>query len=234
MSTRVLETRSANIAGDAGRETRSFTFELKAVGDDGAVEGYGSVFGVRDSYGDVIVPGAFAKSLAEHKASKTNPAMLWQHNPGEPVGVWDAVEEDAKGLKLKGRIALDTTRGREAHVLMKMKALNGLSIGFVATEKDYDKDGNRLLTGIDLWEVSLVTFPANTAARITSVKSADVGAITTIRQAEKLLRDAGFSNDAAPAFIAQVKTIIIAERDARVGVEKATSAAERLLQSLKQ
>jgi uncharacterized protein len=218
---------------DQARQTKSFAFELKAVSEDGVVEGYGSVFGVRDSYGDVIAAGAFAKSLREHKKTKTQPAMLWQHDPSEPVGVWDIVEEDEKGLKVKGRLALDTARGKEAHALLKMGALNGLSIGFVATEKDYSADGDRVLKGIDLWEVSLVTFPANGKARITSVKSADVAGITTIRQAEKALRDAGFSDDAARAFLAQVKTIAIAERDARAGIEQAHAAAERLLRSLK-
>ena len=229
MTIRRFERRDA----DQARQTKSFIFQLKSVSEDGVVEGYGSVFGVKDSYGDVIVAGAFANSLKEHRKAKTMPAMLWQHDPSEPVGVWDEMVEDEKGLKIKGRLALDTSRGKEAHTLLRMGALNGLSIGFVCLDRDWDSEGSRLLKQIDLWEVSLVTFPANGKARVTSVKSADVAGITTIRQAEKALRDAGFSDDAARAFLAQVKTIAIAERDARAGIEQAHAAAERLLRSLK-
>jgi uncharacterized protein len=228
MTIRRFERRDA----DQARQTKSFTFQLKAVSDDGVVEGYGSVFGGRDSYGDVIVPSAFTKSLAEHRKAGTMPAMLWQHNPSEPVGVWDEMGEDEKGLKIKGRLALDTSRGKEAHTLLKMGALNGLSIGFRCLDRDWDAEGNRVLKQIDLWEVSLVTFPANGKARVTSVKAADIAQITTIRQAEKALRDAGFSETCARAFLAQVKTIAIAERDARAGIEEAHAAAERLLRSL--
>jgi HK97 family phage prohead protease len=219
---------------DRGSETRAYAFQIKATGDDGSVEGYGSVFGVKDSYDDVIAKGAFSASLRAHKAAGTMPAMLWQHDAGEPCGVWTDVDEDDKGLVIKGKLALDTTRGKEAYALMKMGALNGLSIGFVSKQWQYDRETEvRTLTEIDLWEVSLVTFPANAKARVTSVKSADVADIKTIRQAEKALRDAGFSDDAAKAFVAQVKTIANDERDAREAAIATQNAADRLLQSLK-
>lgn len=215
-----------------GHETRSFVFEVRATGDDGTVEGYGSVFGVKDSYDDVIASGAFMKSLSEHKAAGTMPAMLWQHHPSEPIGVWSEMVEDSKGLKIKGRLALDTVRGKEAHALLKMGALNGLSIGFVSKAWQYDRETDiRTLTEVDLWEVSLVTFPANGKSRITNVKAADVVGLKTIRQAEKALRDAGFTDDAAKAFVAEVKRIALDERDAHEAVS-AMKAADRLLKSL--
>lgn len=123
-------------------------------------------------------------------------------------------------------------RGKEAHALLKMGALNGLSIGFVSKQWAYDRETEvRTLTEIDLWEVSLVTFPANEKARITGVKAADAAGITTIRQAEKALRDAGFTDDAAKAFLASVKRIALDERDAHEAAA-AMKAANRLLSSL--
>jgi HK97 family phage prohead protease len=215
------------------REVRAYPLHIKAAGDDGTVEGYGSMFGVRDSYDDVIAQGAFNASLAAHKAAGTMPAMLWQHSASEPLGIWTEMVEDAKGLRIKGQLALATARGKEAHELLKMGALNGLSIGFMSKQWAYDRDTDvRTLTEVDLWEVSLVTFPANTAARVTNVKASDVVGIKTIRQAEKALRDAGFSNDAAKAFLAEVKRIVSGEQDAHEAAA-ALKSADRLLQSLK-
>lgn len=219
---------------DQAREVRAFAFEVRATGDNGEIEGYGSVWGVKDSYDDVIASGAFDASLKAHKSAGTMPAMLWQHDPSEPIGVWTEMSEDKNGLKVKGKLALETVRGKEAHALMKMGALNGLSIGFISKEWSYDRETEiRTLTEIDLWEVSLVTFPANQKARVTSVKAADVQGITSIRQAEKALRDAGFSDDAAKAFIAQVKGMAMEERDARDAAIATQKAADRLLQTLK-
>lgn len=226
--------RSIERRGAAGeRETRAYSLSIRATGDNGTLEGYGSVFGVRDTYDDVIASGAFVDSLKEHKAAGTMPAMLWQHDPGEPIGVWTDMAEDKKGLHVKGQLALSTTRGREAFELLKMGALNGLSIGFrsVPGTSRYNDDGVRVLTALELWEVSLVTFPANERARITTVKAADIAAITTIRQAEQALRDAGYSADAAKAFLASVKRIALEERDAP-GAAAAMKAAQRLLSSL--
>lgn len=223
-------------AADGGRrEVRTFALSVKASGDDGSVEGYGSVFGVRDSYADVIQPGAFAKTLGAHRDAGTMPAMLWQHNADEPIGVWTDMAEDERGLRVQGRLALDTTRGREAHALLKMGALNGLSIGFVTRKWTYERDDEdevRLLSEIDLWEVSLVTFPANERARVTGVKAAEVGAIQTLKEAERCLRDAGLSADAARAFVAQVRRIAPPDLRDADGVSAAMSAAERLLNTL--
>jgi HK97 family phage prohead protease len=213
-------------------EHRTYGLSVRAA-DDGTVEGYGSVFGMRDTYDDVIQPGAFAASLKEHRAAGTMPAMLWQHDPSEPIGIWTDMAEDEKGLRVKGRLVLESERGRAAHALLKAGALNGLSIGFMAKEWAYDRETEvRTLTNIDLWEVSMVTFPAQRQARVTSVKAAQVAGLSTIRQAEKALRDAGFSADAASAYVAQVKRIVLAERDARDAAARAADAADRLLRVL--
>jgi HK97 family phage prohead protease len=214
------------------REIRAFALEIKAS-EDGTIEGYGSVWGVVDRYYDLIARGAFAVSLAAHKTAGTMPAMLWQHDAREPIGVWLDMVEDDKGLRIKGQLALDTVRGKEAHSLLKLGALNGLSIGFrsVPGTAVYNDDGVRVLKQIELWEVSLVTFPANDKARVTGVKAADVAGIRTIRQAEKALREAGFSDDAAKAFLAEVKRIALDERDARAA-NAALAAADRLLANL--
>ncbi len=174
-------------------ERLNFEVEVKAAEGEGVVpgtfEGYGSVFGNTDLGGDIVLPGAFKSATAR----KTK--LLWQHDPREPIGVWDELSEDSKGLKLKGRLALNTRRGAEAYELLKMGALDGLSIGFTMGRKDYEYDeatGVRRIKAVKLLEVSLVTFPMNTRATTTRVKSA-----TSKRELEHLLRDAGFSRSEA-------------------------------------
>lgn len=206
-------------------------FEIKAVNADGTVEGYGSVFGVRDNYDDVIAKGAFVQSLKDHKAAGTMPAMLWQHDADKPIGVWTEMVEDEKGLRIKGQLAMETVKGKEAHALLKMGALNGLSIGFMSKEWAYDRDTEvRTLTAIDLWEVSLVTFPANGKARVTNVKSADE--MATPKDAEKALRDAGFSKSDATAFVSRVMRMGEVRSDSANSTAVAMKAADRLLRSL--
>lgn len=214
-----------------GREVRSFALQIKAAGDDGTVEGYGSVFGVRDNYDDVIAKGAFIQSLKDHKAAGTMPAMLWQHDADKPIGVWTEMVEDEKGLRIKGQLAMETVKGKEAHALLKMGALNGLSIGFMSKEWSYDRDTEvRTLTAIDLWEVSLVTFPANEKARVTNVKSADE--LQAPKDAEKVLRDAGFSKSDATAFVSRVMRMGEVRRDSVDSTVAAMKSADRLLRSL--
>ena len=214
-----------------GREVRSFALQIKAAGDDGTVEGYGSVFGVRDNCDDVIAKGAFVQSLKDHKAAGTMPAMLWQHDADKPIGVWTEMVEDEKGLRIKGQLAMETVKGKEAHALLKMGALNGLSIGFMSKEWAYDRDTEvRTLTAIDLWEVSLVTFPANEKARVTNVKSADE--LQAPKDAEKVLRDAGFSKSDATAFVSRVMRMGEVRRDSVDSTVAAMKAADRLLRSL--
>ncbi|EFI63712.1 MULTISPECIES: HK97 family phage prohead protease [Comamonas] len=217
--------------GPGGREVRSYALQIKATGDDGSVEGYGSVFGERDSYDDVIAVGAFVDSLKAHKAAGTMPAMLWQHDGAKPIGIWTEMVEDSKGLRIKGQLALETTLGKEAHALLKMGALNGLSIGFVSKQWAYDRDTDvRTLTEVDLWEVSLVTFPANGKARVTNVKAADD--LAAPKDAERLLRDAGFSKSDATAFVSRVMRMGEARRESADSTAAAMRSADRLLASL--
>jgi HK97 family phage prohead protease len=214
-----------------GREVRSFALQVKAVSDEGVIEGYGSVFGVPDSYDDVVAAGAFAKSLADHKAAGTMPAMLWQHGSDHPIGVWTEMVEDAKGLRVKGQLAMEVAKGKEAHTLLKMGAVNGLSIGFVSKEWAYDRDTEmRTLNAVDLWEVSLVTFPANGKSRVTNVKSADE--LSAPKDAERILRDAGFSKADATAFVSRVMRMGEERSDSADSTAKALKAAQRLLENL--
>ena len=167
-----------------------FPFETKfRVSDEaGTFTGFASTFGGEpDSYGDVILPGAFAKSLAQHQVRKTMPSLLWAHSMGEPIGVWTEMRETSAGLEVKGRLTMDVERAREAHALMKDGALS-LSIGFMLPEGGAytDRNGVRHLREIDLMEVSAVSIPANRNARITQVKA---GAWNTPQEFERTVRD---------------------------------------------
>ena len=188
-------------------KTLDFGFELKSISEDGTFDGYGSVFGVKDSYDEIVAPGAFAESLASHKSSGTMPALLWQHRSGEPIGVYTAMDEDHIGLKVSGKLALKTTRGAEAYELLKMGAISGLSIGFVTREDAFDRvTGIRTLKKVDLWETSLVTFPANDAARVQGVKG--IEELEDLKSVESYLRDsAGLTRSQALAVIARVKSL---------------------------
>lgn len=230
---KAMTTVRINCKGAAGqRETRSCALQIKAVGDDGMIEGYASVFGVIDNYDDVIAAGAFGQTLNEHKTAGTMPAMLWQHDSDSPIGVWTEMVEDANGLRVKGMLALATERGKEAQALLKMGAINGLSIGFLSKEWKYDAKTNvRTLTEVDLWEVSLVTFPSNAKARVTTIKAAR-DMIAAPKDAERILRDAGFSRADATAYVSRVMRMGEERRESVESTAKAIKAAARLLQSL--
>jgi HK97 family phage prohead protease len=131
-------------------------------------EGYASLFGVADSGGDVVAPGAFARSLRRRPPDKVR--MLYQHSAAEPLGVWDEIREDARGLKVRERLVLDVARAREVRSLFAEGALNGLSIGFRTLRARQDRaSGDRILTEIELWEISVVTFPLLAGSLVTAV-----------------------------------------------------------------
>ena len=157
-------------------ETKRARLDLTSVDAEGAFEGYASLFHLEDLARDVILPGAFRSSLERRGAGGIK--MLFQHDPAEPIGVWETVTEDARGLKVRGRLLLEVARAREVLALMKAGALEGLSIGF-RTEKGVRdaRSGIRRLSKIDLWEVSVVTFPMQPGARITSVRSVGPAAL---------------------------------------------------------
>ncbi len=188
-------------------KTKDFALQVKDLSEDGTFEGYGSIFGNVDSYGEKVMPGAFVESLARHKREGSNVLMLWNHDPHQPIGVWEDLAEDAKGLWGKGRFLLDIQRAREVHTLAKAKAIGGLSIGY--REEDTDKDGQvLLLKKLNLYEISPVTFPANRRARIESIKSERMdefarrlrdGDPMPIKDFEDILRESGVPKSMAVA-----------------------------------
>ncbi|MDX8349654.1 HK97 family phage prohead protease [Cognatiyoonia sp. IB215446] len=132
------------------------------VTDGTVISGYASLFGKTDQGGDVVEAGAYAASLSKGRGVK----MLWQHDPAQPIGVWDEVREDDRGLWVKGRLLTDVAKGREAASLIGAGAIDGLSIGYRTVKARKDDKGNRLLSELELWEVSLVTFPMLPDARV--------------------------------------------------------------------
>jgi len=139
--------------------------ELK-VDDGSVISGYASIFGRKDHGGDIVGKGAYSTSLGKMQAAGGKVKMLWQHDPTQPIGVWDEVREDSTGLWVKGRILTDVARGREAAALVEAGAIDGLSIGYRTVRSKKDDKGGRLLSELELWEVSLVTFPMLPDARV--------------------------------------------------------------------
>lgn len=138
------------------------------VTDGTGVMGYASVFDRRDSGGDTVVSGAYAASLKRLAAEGRRVKMLWQHDPTQPIGVWEEVREDGRGLWVRGRILPEVARGREALALIAAGAIDGLSIGYRTVKAERDGHGGRKLVALELWEVSLVTFPMQAEARVGS------------------------------------------------------------------
>jgi hypothetical protein len=169
-------------------------------------EGHGAVFGNIDLGGDVLLPGAFARTLAKHKSEGTFPAMFWMHDQTRIPGKWLDIAEDDDGLPVKGELA-PTDLGKEVHTLLKMDAVGGLSIGYLPTDVDYASDGVRVLKEVDLFEVSIVAIPMNPKAQIAHVKSrlsargeyvpTDKELAELKRDAERYLRSRGFSSNMA-------------------------------------
>lgn len=130
------------------------------------IAGYASVFGLRDKGGDTVLPGAYGASLKRLGVRGEKVRMLWQHDPGQPIGVWDEVVEDGHGLFVRGRLLEDVARAREAKALLEAGAVEGLSIGYRTLRAEKTPEGGRRLIELDLWEVSLVTFPMQAEARV--------------------------------------------------------------------
>ncbi len=172
-------------------ETKFCRFDDAIDVKDGAIiSGYASLFGARDQGGDAVQNGAFSNCLSRIAKKGTKVKMLWQHDPSRPIGVWDEVVEDKKGLRVKGRILADVQVGREALALLEAGAIDGLSIGYRTLRSEKSDTGGRLLHEIELWEVSLVTFPMLSEARVS--RSDDEAALAdsladTFRQARELL-----------------------------------------------
>jgi hypothetical protein len=151
------------------REKSRLGQPLCACSGSGVFVGYASLFGRRDQSGDIVLPGAFAMSLKRRQP--TDIRMLFQHDPAEPVGTWVELREDGRGLHVTGRLDPNVQRGRELFSLLESRGLDGLSIGFKTVTARRDRaTGARLLQQVDLWEISLVTFPMLDGARVSEVK----------------------------------------------------------------
>ena len=196
-------------------QTKSLSLEVKVMEENGTrkISGYGAIFGNEDSYSDIILPGAFAESLSK----RPYPKFLAQHEWDEVLGKWTLAREDERGLYLEGEFA-KTSAGDDYYELCKMGAIDGLSIGYATIESETDAKSRRLLKKLDLWEVSLVTFPANELATVTGVKSLKID-----RELEKFLRDAGVSRKDAKTFISGGYNALGIQRDAEAEAQKAAA-----------
>lgn len=185
------------------RKVRHFAYDVKEVDEEGNFSGYASVYNVIDAYRERVAPGAFANSLRKWATRGRLPPALWQHRPAEPVGPFTKMVEDERGLYTEGQLLVkDVVRAREARALMMSKTVDGMSIGFNSIVEEYDKTENLItLKEIDLWEVSIVTFPANQESLITEVRSMFASGAPSIKDVEEILRDAGFSRTQAKALV---------------------------------
>lgn len=164
---------------DSGLERKFCQFDdgLSLV-EGTRIEGYASLFGEMDQGGDLVAAGAYAASLDRLAKKGRGVKLLWQHDPTQPIGIWDEVREDKRGLYVKGRLLTEVARGREAAALIEAGAIDGLSIGYRTVKAHKDDAGRRVLSEVELWEVSLVTFPMLPEARI-GAKSEDQSASDT-------------------------------------------------------
>jgi len=187
------------------KPTLTIPLEIKSLSDR-EFDGHGSVFRNVDLGGDIVVPGAFKRSLAEHRKNGSLPGMFWMHDPSRVAGKWLSMSEDSEGLAVKGVLA-DTELGNEIHTLLKMDAVRGLSIGYRTLDQDFDKDGNRLIKEAELWEVSVVSLPMNPLAQVAHVKSqlsATGEYVPTARQFEQMFREMGCSKKVARSLISKL------------------------------
>lgn len=156
-----------------------------AIDADGVVEGYASLFGAVDQARDMVMPGAFSATLQARGLRRI--PMLFQHDPAEPIGIWLELREDVHGLYARGRLIPDVVRGREVLALVRAGAIDGLSIGFRTAGARLDpKTRVRKLHAVDLWEISIVTFPLLDGARVAAVKGTET--MPPAEAHERLLR----------------------------------------------
>ncbi len=174
-----------------GLETKFVRFDAEALAVTKGCEiaGYASLFGACDQGGDVVEAGAYGTSLKRLEAGGRRVKMLWQHDPSEPIGIWDEVREDARGLYVKGRLLKEVARAREAAALIEAGAIDGLSIGYRTLRATKDDRGRRLLSEVELWEVSLVTFPMLPEARV-APEAAEVKGAEDLRELARAFEDA--------------------------------------------
>jgi hypothetical protein len=161
-----------------------------ALRDGHVIEGYASLFGLADQGGDTVLAGAYGASLRALAAQGGKVKLLWQHDPAQPIGVWDEVREDGRGLWVKGRLLPEVARAREAAALIEAGAIDGLSIGYRTKKAQGSGKGGRLLSELELWEVSLVTFPMLPEARVGRKAEQDEGEGALMRALALAFEDA--------------------------------------------
>jgi len=187
-------------------EHKNLPLQIKDIGER-EFHGHAAIFGNVDLGGDIILEGAFKKSLASHKRNSTWPPMFWMHHPDQVPGVWKSIEEDDIGLAVHGEL-VETELGNDTRILLQKKAVRGLSVGYYAVDRDWDKEGNRLLKTLDLWESSIVSLAMNPKARVALVKArlSETGEyVPTERELEGDLIKVGYSRSAARGVIAALK-----------------------------
>jgi uncharacterized protein len=186
---------------EVAREVKLLPLDIKSIALDGLFEGYASLFHKEDLGHDIVMPGAFRDSIAERGTGGVK--MLFQHDPTQPIGLWLKLQEDARGLYVRGRLLSEIGRAREVMTLMRSGAIDGLSIGFRMVKGARDRQGIRRLEKIDLWEISVVTFPMQPGARVSSMKAGPAPAAPlTTRDFERwLTQDAGFTRTQARALM---------------------------------
>lgn len=202
--------------------------ELRFQKTPGRFEGYASVFGGVDSYGDTIEKGAFAVTLNDRKRM---PLMLFGHNPSRMMGKWLSLKEDGRGLYGEGEFTAGNTDAQNVYASLKHGAIDGLSIGFRIPKggfEDNEKTGGRIIKAIDLVEISVVTMPADDAARIQSVK-ASIEALASMRDIETYLRDSGMSRGTAQSLLSRVKSLVLSD-SARGQGDEVAEVRSRLFQ----
>ncbi|HWU03164.1 MAG TPA: HK97 family phage prohead protease [Novosphingobium sp.] len=220
-------------SGTDGLDRLDLGLELKLASDTGTISGYGSVFGLLDLGGDIVDPGAFTASLSAWRAKGMNIPMLWNHDPSTPIGTWTDVAEDEKGLRVTGQLTKGVAKAAEARALIEAKAVRGLSIGYRTLEDSVDrKTGARHLKEVDLWEISVVTFPMLPQAQIAGVKSFNP------REAEAKFRAGGLSHSQAVMAVAVMKQILRdggdePENDPREGTKEVLMSLRRAAEMLR-
>lgn len=220
-------------------ETKNFELlEIKATDNDpGFFSGYASTFGGRPDFGgDIIEQGAFTESLAKGGKFGYVP-MLFDHDSSKVVGIWTRHEEDVRGLSVDGRLAIDTSLGKDLYSLLRMKAIRTMSIGYEVFDRKYDEhvvrenNGVRRLKKLDLWEISIVPMPMNARAKITDVKSA-IEKAQNVREMEHALREIGLSCNAAKYLAGLTRPGLDQGREADKGLRGVLDSLKELNQDL--
>ena len=194
---------------------------LKMTGDGRKFSGYASAFGGVDSYGDTILPGAYKATIGE----RSRPiAMRWNHY-GPVIGKWTKMEEDETGLFVEGELTQGHSVAEDAYALLKHGAVTGLSIGYRAVKEMENDTGGYDLAEIDLIEISVVESPADLAAQVSNVKS-DIKEADSLKDYERILRDAGFTRADATALVSGIKSLHQSDSEA----ESQTAAIAGLFQ----